>query len=253
MATGDETGQKKDLIKKVSTWCNMVEAASGTWHEARNAVNTNIGSTIQCYPLTVSVLSKPQCKEMAKAMLKAALPKPVVRNAATAIVYATHEMGGLGFKDIHVTQLIERIKVLLDHWPTATVAGKILRIVTEATRGNIYDAYATKDLWVDHLGMGHIQDTNTYNIQLLQNNIMDLEGWRENDSKHSDYFDAPGLCRINYVRLYLQVNTLLDISNAKGDHIRIPTFNSVHMDLCSKASYKWPTCDEPSTHDSSLW
>ena len=73
----------------------------------------------------------------------------------TAIVYATHEMGGLGFKDIHVTQLIEHLKVLLDHGPTMTVAGKLLRIVAEATRGNIYDAYATKDPWVDHMGMGH--------------------------------------------------------------------------------------------------
>ena len=51
----------------------------------------------------------------------------------TAIVYATHEMGGLGFKDIHVTQLIEHLKVLLDHGPTVTGAGKSLRITAEAT------------------------------------------------------------------------------------------------------------------------
>ena len=82
----------------------MLEAASVTRHEARIAVNTNIVSTIRHYPLATAVLSKPQCKEIAKAMLNAALPKPVVRNAATAIVYATHEMGGLGFKDIHITK-----------------------------------------------------------------------------------------------------------------------------------------------------
>ena len=42
----------------------------------------------------------------------------------TAIMYATHEMGGLGFKDIHVTQLIEHLKVLLDHGPTVTGAAR---------------------------------------------------------------------------------------------------------------------------------
>ena len=90
----------------------------------------------------------------------------------TAIVYATHEMGGLGFKDIHVTQLIEHLKVLLDHGPTVTGAGKSLRIVAEATtiergcRGNIYDADATKYPWVDLTWVWvTIQDMNTYNIQ----------------------------------------------------------------------------------------
>ena len=65
-------------------------------------------------------------------------------------------MGGLGIKDTHVTELIEHIKVLLDHGPTVTGAGKSFRIVAEATtiergcRGNIYDADATKYPWVDH-------------------------------------------------------------------------------------------------------
>ena len=53
--------------------------------------------------------------------------------AAKEIVYATREMGGLGFKDIHVTQLIEHVKILLDHGLTDTVSGKLLKIVAEAT------------------------------------------------------------------------------------------------------------------------
>jgi hypothetical protein len=42
-------------------------------------------------------------------------------------------MGGLGIKDTHVTELIEHIKVLLDHGPAVTVAGKLLGIAAEAT------------------------------------------------------------------------------------------------------------------------
>jgi len=42
-------------------------------------------------------------------------------------------MGGLGLKDVHVTQLIEHVKILLNHGPTATVAGRPLKNVAEAT------------------------------------------------------------------------------------------------------------------------
>jgi len=65
-------------------------------------------------------------------MLDAGLPKTgVVRSAATAIVYATHEMGGLGFKDVHVTQLIEHVKILLDH---DSDSGR--KTTTKCRRGN---------------------------------------------------------------------------------------------------------------------
>ena len=70
----------------------MLEAASVTRHEARIAVNTNIGSTIRRYPLAISVLSKPQCKEIAKAMLNAALQETgVVRNADSNYVCNTRD------------------------------------------------------------------------------------------------------------------------------------------------------------------
>ena len=40
----------------------------------------------------------------------------------------------------------------------------------------------------------------------------------------------------------------------KGDHIRIPAFNSINMDSCTKAAYEWPTYNSaPSAHNTLLW
>jgi len=247
-ATGDETGQKDALIKKVMTWGNRLKTASVTRREARIAVSATISSTIR-YPLGASAMTKQQCTEIKKVMLDAALPKTgVVRNAAKAIVYATCDMGGLGFKDIHVTQLIEHVNILLDHGPTETVSGKLLKTVAEATIIE-FSSEADKYPCVDHNWVWHtIQDLNTYKIN-LQNDIKELELWRENDTflmdeiffQHSDYFDKTELWRINYVRPHLKVNTLSDVTNAIGDGIKIPAYNSVKIDSCSKYAYDWQT------------
>jgi len=234
----------------------------------RIAVSAMINSTIR-YPLGASALSGQQFKEIAKVMLDAALPKTgVVRNAAKAIVYAANNMVGFGLKDIHVTQLIEHIKLLLGHGPTATVAGRLLKNVAEATnieqrgRGNIFSSAVDKYPWVEHNWIwSTIQDMRTYKIH-LHNDIEKLETWRINNVflmdeihlKHSDYFDKSDLQRINYVRLHLKVNTLSDVTNATGDQIKIPAFNSVQIDLCSKNAYEWPNYkDAPSQTDKYLW
>jgi len=98
----------------------------------------------------------------------------VVRSAGTAIVYDIHEMGGLGFKDVHVTQLIEHVKILLDHGPTATVAGRLLKNVAEAIiiergcRGNIFSADVKKHPWVDHNWIWQQFRIFTYTISIYK-------------------------------------------------------------------------------------
>jgi len=72
--------------------------------------------------------------------------------------------------------------------------------------------------------------------------------------KQSDKFDLSDMRRINYVRIHLKVHTLSDVTAATGDQIRIPAFNSVPIDSCSKAAYDWPNYkDAPSATNRSLW
>jgi len=144
--------------------------------------------------------------------------------------FATYETGGLGFKDVHVTQFIEHVKIPLDHGPTTTVAGRLLKNVAEATiiergcRGNIFSADAKSIHGLTTTGYDQtIQDLHLYNIH-LQNDIKELEEWRENDIflmdniclKHSDKFDVFDLRRINYVCIHLNVNTLSGVTTATG-------------------------------------
>jgi len=85
---------------------------------------------------------------------------------------ATHEMGGLGFKDVHVTQLIEHVKILLDHGSTATVGGRLLKNVAEATiiergcRGNIFSADAKNIHGFTTTGCGQQFSIFTYTISI---------------------------------------------------------------------------------------
>jgi len=129
-------------------------------------------------------------------------------------------------------------------------------------RGNIFSADVKTCPWVKHNWIwATIQDLHLYNIH-LQNDIKELEEWRENDifimdeiqAKHSDQFDMSDMRRINYVRIHLKVHTLSDITTSIGDQIRIPAFNAVPIDSCSKAAYDWPNYnDVPSATDRSLW
>jgi len=134
-------------------------------------------------------------------LLDAALPKTgVVRNAATAIVYATHEMGGLGFKDIHVTQLIEYIKFywIMDQQRQLQEGYTRMSPKQLSSKGDAEETFTMSTTQLNIRGLiiiryGQQFRTCTHTLQ-PQNDIQELADWRENDiflmdkiiTKHSD-------------------------------------------------------------------
>ena len=169
------------------------------------------------------------------------------------MVHGPEKYGGIGIMDMYSKQGISHIKVLSDEAGTTTPTGNLLNIIIDGhmvevgRKGNIFDMAYPKIQ--QELTYSWVQDTMAFAHQhgiKIRGKIPELRIWRQGDTMLMDDMDsAQGISftkqerRIfQQCRLYLQANTISDITNGNGTLLHpvdpyIYNFANLQYSTCS--------------------
>ena len=96
-------------------WADKISAGQLDRVSAYIALTTTIWKTLS-YPLSATLLTKPECKYIMSPVLKAALPKMGInRNFPRVLVHVPHMFQGLGLPHIYTTQSVQHTIDVLTH------------------------------------------------------------------------------------------------------------------------------------------
>ena len=263
--TGDETKEVDHLKEKIMHWKKKVWTSRLSQEEARCAVSTTIGKTLD-YPLPATALTTKQCEEVTKEFLKVALPKSgIVRSAARDIVHTPEDILGFGFKDMETKQSIEHVMVMLDHGSRKTVTGRLLRILAEGTlveigmEGDLLAMPMASITWAEATWMTNTIEGIARMKIGVENVLPMLSKWKANDRFimdeifNSKVFSPQEMNQINEARLRLQVTTLSDVTTADGRRIKEAILQGQEGTSCSSKAYSWPRSIKLTTTEIYIW
>ena len=263
--SGSEKAQVNKLTTKIDKWADNVMSSGLRSEDAREAVRSTIGKTID-YPLPATAMSKKECNEVTKRIRKCGLPKSgIVRTAASQLVFGSEELGGFGFTDTYTKQLMAHLQMLLDHGHEHTETGQLIRCLAEGVLlesgmpGNVFDLKPSKCSWCEHNWVVNtltmLEDTKI----TLRNDVKQLKQWKKNDIYiMQEIFEAgkyskKDLKDLNTMRMHLQVTMLSDLTTADGT-----AFTTMAMDCsrdysCSSKEYNWPRIPGMPRRIKQLW
>ena len=219
------------------------------------------------YPLAASALSKKDLLQLEKKPINAIVAKTgMCSKTHRAIIFGPKNLGGCAFRSLPVEQGCLQIKLLLTESRRQSDSGKLLWISlqwmqyssglgTPLLEGKETCEYS-ESKWIQSIQTFLFE--NGIGIQFYKNYVMPLQ--READSFIMDHavqsgaFSTMELHKINHVRLFLQVLTVADISDADGlelnqhqiqedsQHYRETTYVHVHQDKPPTSSWKLWNC-----------
>ena len=225
---GQEDTQTKTLLSKIENWGE--NSAGMTKKESNTAMVSTIGRSIR-YPLAATTLSSQQCKEVDKSLKKNVLGKMgVVHTAPDVVVFSLIKLGGIGLHRTEIDQVIDHVKIVMQHGHRKTVTGTLIRNTLEqiaiesGQEGNpfAFDSdsltYTTERIW--------IQNTITACSKFSINIVPPFQGipkWTTKDQFIMDKailtLKGKELRIFNKVRLALKIATVSDMAVADGTRI----------------------------------
>ena len=263
-ASGQEDTQTKVLKDKISDWGAKTKGM--TRSEATTASISTIGRTVR-YPLGATAMNQKQCTEVDSTWKKHVLGKMgVVRTAPKQIVYSPIQFGGIGLHETEVDQMIDHVKMLLNHGHAQTITGKLIRntlqqlVIELGMKGNPFSQdltkikYLTENTWIENT----IRSCYQYQIMITATDNW-LKEWIETDefvmTRAINILSTKGARQINKVRMYLRVATWSDLMMADGKSIdkEILFGTRGNSPSPSRYAYQWPNIPKPTPEELSNW
>ena len=263
-ADGNEKAQVEKMVSKINKWKDNIWNSSITRTQARIAIDTTIGKTLD-YPLPATAISAKECNYISSTFEKVALPKVgIIRTADKTMVRAPETIGGFGIKDTYTKQFTAHIQYLIDHGASTTETGQLIRVAGEGVLlesglgGNLFDIKPSQCSWLGHNWITNTLEMIEYFQIELKNDIPELTKWRTNDTFIMDevnkgIWSKTELLHINTVRQYMQVTTLSDICTYRGDEILKNTLSGTKHPSCSSSKYNWPRVPKPPQSYIKIW
>ena len=263
--TGDDVPQYLYMMQSINQWERQLYSSSLSHKDTKLATAITINATLM-YPLPATCLTSKHCRKLSTKLLRTALPRMgVVRTASHKWAFGPKSLGGLGLINIRLQQMISHAHLLLTHGCTDTPEGILISSMHELHQleyggaKSILDIDPHKTPWVTSTWLWFtLQEAHHYNFQLSAPPLL-LHKWRENDQFLMDIFSTLTLSSsqwriLNRTRLYLQVNTLSDVTNDDGRHLRPSAWTGDKAYSLSSQAYIWPRITTPLTsNERKLW
>jgi hypothetical protein len=133
-ANGSLDRQFETLLDKVKNWSDKIRTSFLRTHDAAYALKVTALKKIE-YCLLALNLSKHQCNELMRPILKAALPKAGYnRNFPKEVIHGPTSLLGTDIHHPYTTQLIAHLDILLWHGGQETITGQLLTGNLERTK-----------------------------------------------------------------------------------------------------------------------
>jgi len=228
--------------------------------------------TIVCprleFPLTVTQFSQEQCDRISSPVLNACLAKMGYnRHMPREVVYGPITMGGLGMHDLYIEQGIKATIALMGHLrePNSNT-GKMMRIELQwcqAQAGTSFNLLEEPSIPVEYIETCWIMNLrnflDTYGLHInitcpaipsiaCENDEFIMDAFRNRGNQYT----ADMMTQLNACRMYLHVQRVSDISDARGIRIRPGIMAGIQCDEYS-SSARWPRQGRPSKRMWQLW
>ena len=265
---GNQRKQTEVLIENINKYGDQIKKSGLSTREKEIALRTTITRTI-AYGAQATTLNAEQAEEVNKALRKATIQGlGIARSTAAAIIHGPKSRNGLEIIDYYTYQLIEHIKILIDHLGTKSRSGKLLETVIEehtlelGMEGDLWEIkhprylYMLSNTWVKNT----IDAMLRHEIRIEPPTGLRLKKWRIGDRMLMEMIiNSPGnkmtldqLKDVQEVRRHLQVINISDILvNGRIDKNTwegIETISSI-----SKSKYKWMKTVKPTQKEIKNW
>jgi hypothetical protein len=224
--------------------------------EAWTALHTRVMKTLLYAVPAMSITSGQNAHIMAPILMSSLNAIGIQRYLPRSVVYAPLQYQGLAVPNLYVESGIQHVVLLLQETHGLTQTGKLLILSLEAMKVEIgvggsvltqsfsrYGCLATRS-WVKNTWQFLAEHNMT-----IADQVGDLALRRQGDSYLMEAFtrhgiSGPRLQQLNTCRLFLQVDTLSDITTADGRYI---TWHAQHgrCDDTRPSSHKWPSQPDP--------
>ena len=263
-ADGNQKDQYEELRDLTADWADRLRISFLSENETVQAIQTSIIKKLE-YPLLALTLTREQCDNILKPLLRIALPKTRInRNFCRKTLRAPGGFLGLNFPCLYHSQVIAHMECLLRHGGQSTITGRLLEGSIEVAKaelglpGKLFSHSASnlshlithswiRDIWHE------IQDNEiTFSEQ-----TPDLQVKRENDQfimKAALELELSPLQlrMINKCRIHLQVTTFSDLCSGDGFYL-LPYYRERFNPLSQFTDLDWPDQGKPSDKCWRLW
>lgn len=203
---------------------------------------------VQCPLTSLHISRKPLDAVQAKATRRFLTNMGYNPNMPPEVVYAPKQSGGLGFQSLYTTQGVRNTTQLLKHTMSHTTVGKLFKIAVHWLK--IWAGLGTHPMAT--LG-GDIHPTSSKYIHSISSFLHKCDAsiimsqrpkiLRENDIYIMDHVMRSNLSRgeinmVNTTRVYLQVQTVAEISNPEGT--KIEKIWTEEESKLSSSTRNWP-------------
>jgi len=228
--------------------------------------------TIVCprleFPLTVTQFSQKQCDQISSPVLNACLAKMGYnRNMPREVVYGPIQSGGLGMHDLFIEQGIKATTALMGHLrEQKSHTGQMMRIELQwcqAQAGTSFNLLEEPSIPIEYvetcwiMNLRQFLDTYGLHVHITCPNIPKIAC--DNDEFLMDAFRLRGdnygpdmMTQLNACRMYLKVQRVSDICDARGTRIRKEVLAGIECAQYSNTS-RWPRQGRPTKKMWSNW
>jgi hypothetical protein len=260
---GKMADEIQKLKKAAGAWCDGVRTRRLQPEEAWYSLTATIMRTLE-YPLVATTLTRDQCKEILKPILKTALPLcRIQRRLPRALVHGSFRTRGLNIPDLYWTQLIQHIHSIQRHMHRDTPSKDLHMENMDLVQFHIGSTVTFWELPFQEYGclapegwMKHTWEALSHTQLTLKGPQLGLPNEREKDESLMDAFVAQGfddkrLITLNECRIYLGASHLSHISTACGSRVdeRCWQGKQHHSDMRSKLIHT----HRPTQKDWEIW
>jgi hypothetical protein len=264
---GDESDHRRVMQGRSDHMGALIGTAHMTRHQARVAYNS-IYTPMMNYSLPACSLKETELDNLQTHAVSKFLPAMGYdRSFPRAAVFGPREYGGLNLNNLYTEQCMQKLQCMLCHLRSNTPMGRLMKINLnwiQLNSGFGVPLMESNDplTFMDNNWLLHSRNflvKINAKMKVQDTWVPQLE--RENDRTLMDIFRKlnfqPNLVRkLNYWRLYYQVNTVADICMADGRTVRTcyrtqPFRKEWHRSRKSKLN--WPIQEEPGDAGFKQW
>jgi len=259
--------QQHSVLKKKASDHNRTLALSnvskrGAWIYYSSVFLRSVG-----YPLGVCHLTDSQLDSLQGPMVSTTLQKMGYnRHISRAVTFGPTKYGGLDFRDLKIEQGVESIRLIMRHLRFPGQPQKMLLITLDRLQHNSglgTPLLEDPHVWAPHMEGLWIPQIRNFlrringSLQIADLVLQPLQ--RTYDFYIMDFvvssraFSSAEVRRINYCRLYLQVLTGSDMSNATGDRLAPGIRHGIHLWSQSKSKLSEIHQERPDEASWTIW
>lgn len=219
------------------------------------------------YPLSCSSISRQRLESVQRRAMSIIVPRcGFNRNTKREILYGPLELGGANFRHLYVEQGVGQIGLFIKNWRLRSMAGKLLRIAVgwfQVQVGTSFSILERVHPPLPHLESKWLASLRDFLASIDASLQLDNPGIPPLQRCHDTYimdgilssgkFTAAEIRRLNYCRLYLQAQTLSDLTNITGDALDPAKLAGQISAECSVTHGVHINQERPSVTEWKLW